>query len=91
MAWWISTFHNGRLVVLGCYATEEEANQTGFEKLRGEFEAHELMTIDKGKATAMIKAKVLEQTENLDLALKRARHKLPSSFNTEDRKTEELE
>ena len=67
----------GRLVVLGPYDTEDEANQMGFAgKLDGAFEVHKLDTCDKARATAEIKHKRFELTKDLEQALKRAKHKV---------------
>lgn len=84
MAWWIKASSQGRPVVLGWYNTEEEANTVGFQQLGGDFEAYELPTTDKARATAMIKAKILNQTSDLDMALRRVSHKLPNNPGDKD-------
>lgn len=78
MAWWIKTIFQGRTIVLGHFVSEEEANEVGFQKLGGDFEAIELPTIDKTRATAMIKAKIFNQTASLEDALKRVGHIIPN-------------
>lgn len=77
MYWWIKTTHEGRLVILGPYATEGEASDFAFQQLGTDFEVFDLPTRDKARATSMIKARILKQTSSLDTALQRARHKLP--------------
>lgn len=75
--YWISAIEkeSGRLVVLGPYDTEDEANQVGFgAKLDGNFEVHQLGTIDKARATSEIKYKRFNQTKSLEQALRRAKH-----------------
>ena len=77
--YWISAIEKetGRLVVLGPYDSEDEANQVGFgAKLDGMFEVHKLGTIDKARATSEIKYKRFQQTQNLHESLKRAKHKV---------------
>jgi hypothetical protein len=72
--WWIKANYNGRLIVIGPKATEEEAYRTGYEKLECPFDVIELGTKDRAKATAHFKERRLEETGSLDLALKRAKH-----------------
>lgn len=76
--YWIRTIDkmSGRLVVLGPYHSEDEANQIGFGKLSGDFEAVPLKTRDVNLATKVLKHKRFMQTEQLGEALKRARHKV---------------
>ena len=77
MYWWLKTTYEGKLVILGPYATEELASEFGLEKFGENFEAIDLPTRDKSRATSMIKARILKQTSNLGTALQRARHQLP--------------
>jgi len=75
--YWLVTFReNGQLVVAGCYEDEFEANRVGREKLHGNFQVFELATADTNRATKILKYKILEQTGNLERALKRASHRL---------------
>ena len=75
--YWLVTFReNGQLVVAGRYEDEFEARRVGQEKLHGNYQVFELMTRDRNRATAAIKYKILEQTGNLELALKKASHKI---------------
>ena len=77
MYWWLKTTYEGRPLILGPYGTEQLANEFGFKHFGADFEAYELPTRDKSRATAMIKARILQQTSNLDTALQKVRHKLP--------------
>lgn len=72
--YWIYGNHNGRLFVLGCKSSEEEANQFGYEKLEIPFDVIGLPTKDRGRATSMIKARVLDNTADIDYSLQRASH-----------------
>jgi len=78
MYYWIYGRYNGKLVILGCKSSEEEANQYGYEKLEFPFDVVGLPTKDRGRATSMIKARVLDKTANIDTALQRASHREPS-------------
>ena len=66
----------GKIIILGPYAQEDEANRVGFEKLAGNFEVVPLPTRDSGKATKMLKYRRFHQTARLEEAIKRARHKV---------------
>lgn len=74
--YWIVGNYNDRLIIIGAYGTTDEAYRMGYEKLDCPFDVVELPTKDKGKATGILKARRLEQTSNLDLALKRAKHQI---------------
>jgi len=73
--YWVKTIRNGKLVVLGAYNTQEEAESIGYSSMDGNYEVITLHTRDQGRATQIIKAKLLEQTKDLDLSLERASHK----------------
>ena len=79
MYYWIYGRYNGKLVILGCKSSEEEANQYGYEKLDFNFDVVGLPTKDRGRATSMIKARVLDKTANIDTALQRASHREPTA------------
>ncbi len=74
--YWILTVDKatGRPVVLGPYGTESEANDIGFSKLGVVFEVVPLRTRDVTLATKVLKHKRFMETEQLDEALKRAKH-----------------
>lgn len=67
----------GRPVVLGPYASEAEANQFGFEKIRdGDFVVHAFDTCDKTAARDKFKYKRLEQSGQLAEVFRRAKYKV---------------
>lgn len=72
--YWITGNYNGRLFVIGPKSNEQEAYTMGYEKLDCPFDVVALKTRDKGAATGILKARLLERTGNLDQALQRARH-----------------
>jgi len=74
--YWIMATHQptGRAVILGPYATEDQASQVGFEKIDGPFEVLPLPTRDTGRATKMLKYKRFDRSARLEEALKRAKH-----------------
>jgi hypothetical protein len=76
--WWLVTFReNGQLVVMGRYDSEIEATRVGITKLQGQsYQVFELDTADQARATKIIKYKILEQTGDLERALRRARHQI---------------
>ena len=67
---------SGRPVVLGPYPSEGEANDMGFSKLGTNFEVIPLSTRDVGLATKILKHRRFIETEKLNEAMKRARHKI---------------
>lgn len=73
--YWIYARNKGRLIILGAKSSEEAANQYGYEKLEVPFDVVGLPTKDRARATSMIKARLLDETNNLDIALRRATHK----------------
>ena len=72
--YWIVAQHQGRTLIIGPKITEEDANRMGFDKLDGNFDVVALPTRDRGKATSMIKARILDRTGDIDEATKRFRH-----------------
>jgi len=74
--WWVLAEHEGKSVIFGPKATEEEAYNLGFDKLNGRFEVVSLPTRDRAKATSMLKARMFEDTGDLDKSLRKFRHKL---------------
>jgi len=73
-AWWIYSFYMGRTIVLGPYADESDAERDLLSKLEGRGEVILLNTIDRNKATAILKKRTLDDTSNIAMALRRARH-----------------
>jgi len=86
MRYWIWKLYKGRIVILGCEETENDAYTKGLSNFGGEFEIHESMSRDRTRARDEIKAKLLNQTKDLDLVLRRARYKMPE--NTVDKENE---
>lgn len=76
MPYWIWQLHQGRIVILGYEETENDAYTKGLSNFGGEFEIHESMSRDRTRARDEIKAKVLNQTKDLDLILRRAKYKV---------------
>ena len=78
MYFWVWAMHEGKIAVFPPpYNTEEEASEYGFRHLGSNFEVAKLTTRDVAKATRTIKRTVFDRTDNLDLALRRAKHSLP--------------
>ena len=78
MYFWVWAIHEGKITVFAPpYNTESEASEYGFRHLGNNFEVEKLTTRDVAKATRTIKRTVFDRTDNLGLALERARHKLP--------------
>jgi hypothetical protein len=66
---------DGTPVLLGPYTTKEEADERGFETFKNnEWETHTLNTSDYTNAKRILKARILEKTGNLDVALKPMRY-----------------
>ena len=72
--WWIVAKYGNKLVIIGPETSEDAAFQLGQAKLDCPFEAVKLPTKDRGRATAMLKAREWKSTGNLDNALQRAKH-----------------
>ena len=75
--WWIVADWNGKSVVIGPANSQEEANRMGYEKLDTQFNVVTLPTRDRGRATAMLKARKLQDGAGLNAALEKMRHKIP--------------
>ena len=74
---WIWGMKEGRLIVIGCKGSEQEAYEFGYGKLGDiDFRVEQLPTRDMDTAVRMIKGKVLDKSANLDMAIKRARRKI---------------
>ena len=74
--YYILAINMGKRVLLGPYLTEEEANSVGYQKLDISFEVIPLNTKSRSKATQMLKARVLDETANLEESLGRVKHKV---------------
>lgn len=71
--WWMLGIHQGRRILLGPFATEEEANSVGYSKIQGNFDVYRLPTRDESSATRMLKGKLVQDVD-LDEAMKKFRH-----------------
>ena len=75
--YWIWAIKDGRLVVVGCKTSEQEALNWGYAKLGDvDFKVEQLPTRDMNAAVRMLKGKILDKTANLDLSIRRARRKV---------------
>ena len=75
--YWIWGIKDGRLIVVGCKTSEQEAYQWGYSKLGDlDFKVEPLPTRDMNSAVRMLKGKLLDKTANLDMSIKRARRKV---------------
>lgn len=75
--YWIWAIKDGRLVVVGCKSSEQEAYNWGYAKLGDvDFKVEQLPTRDMNAAVRMLKGKLLDKTANLDLSIKRARRQI---------------
>lgn len=73
----VATSVSGRLVVLGPYNDESEANQIGFTKIKeGNFEIVPIATSSLQTATRKMQYRRFEKSANLEDSLKRAQHKI---------------
>jgi len=79
MYFWVVKMHQGKPVIFHPpYTLEEDANQYGFSHFGGDFEVYPTTVRNRADATRAIKRAIFEKTHNLDLALQRAKHKLPN-------------
>ncbi len=72
--YWAYAIHQGKLVILGAFQTREQAYQTAYTRLPSDFQIIELTTKNQNTVTRIIKFQILQQTNNLDFSLQRARH-----------------
>ena len=72
--WYAYGMYNNKLIILGGYATEEEAYQVAYGKIPDGFQVIGLPYKTQSKVTQIIKYKMLEATDNLDLSIQRAKH-----------------
>ena len=73
--YWLWGETQGRRIALGPYFTDDEARERGRELLGGSFEVVELRTRDLRRATQILKARTLQETQNIDYALQKVRHR----------------
>lgn len=74
--YWAYAIYQGKLLIDGWYIDEQQAYSFASRRMPVRFEVICLKTKDRGKATQTIKHQVLEQTQDIDFALQRAKHKL---------------
>lgn len=72
---YIVTKQDGRMVLLGPYNDEREAEEMAVSKINTDYEVVQLPTRDRAKATQMLRHKILRSDGgDLATALKRMRH-----------------
>jgi hypothetical protein len=74
--WWAYAIYQGKLVIDGWYYTEMECYTFAAKNIPCRFEVISLDTINRASATQKIKHQILDETGDIDFALKRAKHKL---------------
>ena len=72
--WWIYAMQDGKRIIWGSFPTEEEAMQTGYSVLSGNFECVPLRTKNSVEASRILRARVLAETQNVPLTFKRFEH-----------------
>ena len=73
--WYIVTKQDGRMVLLGPYSDEHEAESVAVEKLNTDYEVVQMATRDRTKATQMLRHKMLRGNGgNLEDSLRRMKH-----------------
>ena len=75
--YYVVTHYGSRMVVIGPKDSEHEANEFGYQKLDTAFKVVGLDTKDRSRATAILKARKLDDTGNLGAALQRVGHQPP--------------
>lgn len=74
--WWVWGVEDGRRILFGSFSSEGEAYQVGYAKLSGNFEVVPLKTIDVSAASRILRARVLNETEDVTKTFKRFKHKV---------------
>ena len=72
--WWVYGWHKNRRIVLGPYSSEDEAYEDGCAKISSDVKVIPLKTRDEQKASREIRARVLDETRNIDETFRRFRH-----------------
>jgi len=73
--WWIWGVEHGRRIVWGPYESDSEAYAKGYSKLSGKFEVVPLRTRDTAEASRILRARLFEETGDIDETFKYFRHK----------------
>ena len=74
--YYIWAVYMGRVIVRGPFADERAAQSAGLNKMNVRFNTVYLKTVDLGAATSMIKERHVQNTGELDTAMKRASHQM---------------
>lgn len=53
--WYVIARVDGRKVILGPYSSQDDAYQSGYSKIDGDFDTRELPTKDLGRAVRMLR------------------------------------
>lgn len=73
--WYIVTKQDGKMVLLGSYGTEQEAEEIAMQKITTDYEIIALATKDRAKATQMLRHKMLKGNGgNIEDSLRRMKH-----------------
>lgn len=73
--YWVTGKRNGETVLLGPYATRDEADEMGFDGFSdGVYKLHVLGTRSRPDATQALKHEIFSETRDLGLALQRFKH-----------------
>ena len=76
--WWVyGKSPKGETVILGGYVSQEKAEEIGNDAFDGQYDTVQLDTIDKQKASSIIKHKILKQSHDLEFSMRRVSHKMP--------------
>ena len=65
-----------RVLLLGPYSTEDKAFEVATDKINASFKVVELPTRDRSVATQIIRHKVLNESSNIELSVKRMKHQV---------------
>jgi len=74
--WYIVAKLNGRMVLLGPYDNESAAYEVGSSKLNTSYAVIPLQTRSRAAATQQMRHRMLNETSDLALSLKRMRHRI---------------
>lgn len=74
--WWVWGWDGNRRALFGPFASEKEGYDRGYEKLQTDFEVLALRTRNEVEASRQLRYRVLDETENVNEAFRRFRHKI---------------
>lgn len=76
-AWWVTGRKaDGKMVVLGPFMNEEERDEVLCSFQNDSGESHWLNTVDKARATSILKYKLFSATHDLDQSMQRVSHRI---------------